>query len=555
MNIKAINSHEKNKYGIIYMKKFLEYAVSLIHSMFIGRRMTTILGQNRAAFMNGRHLTRIIRLIVYYCSVIGLLSSCAGSKDTLHRGMPEKAAGKEPVSILVKSLGFTFPEGLSENQNPYLEYIEDHTNLKVDVRILPSTGYEKALDNIISSDNTPDMINAASEIWIANQVKEQRLKPLDEWIDRYGPDLKKHIPGFVWNKVRIDGKIYGIPSQNLIKGLELMYVRKDWLDRLGLEPPVTIEEYEKVIEAFATQDPNGSGEQDTYGLSMMHSLYRSAPFFGAFGIQLNQWTERDGKLVYSNTLPEMKEALAFFAKLYKNKWLDPDFPMNNNSAFAQKIEEGKIGLFSATWYDTRGPIAKNIEKEPHAEWIPLEYPTGKKGQKGVYATVPVQSYQVIPANSKHGEAVIRMLNFIAGEGRHTLIFGFENEVWKRLNGEIVTDFKEHDKHLYREMFTSLVQVADPLLKTRLHSYGKHFRLYENLQIIEQNLIENLYTGPPTPSMESNMSVLNSLQGVFTKIIVGAVPLDEFDRYVEEWKEKGGDAITREVNEWYQGLNK
>ncbi|MDT2194410.1 hypothetical protein [Paenibacillus larvae] len=57
-----------------------------------------------------------------------------------------------------------------------------------------------------------------------------------------------------------------------------MYVRKDWLDRLGLEPPVTIEEYEKVIEAFATQDPNGSGEQDTYGLSMMHSLYRSAPF-------------------------------------------------------------------------------------------------------------------------------------------------------------------------------------------------------------------------------------------------------------------------------------
>ncbi|MDT2236934.1 hypothetical protein P7H17_01835 [Paenibacillus larvae] len=73
--------------------------------------------------------------------------------------------------------------------------------------------------------------------------------------------------------------------------------------------------------------------------------------------------------------------MAFFAKLYKNKWLDPDFPMNNNSAFAQKIEEGKIGLFSATWYDTRGPIDKNIEKEPHAEWIPLEYPTGKKGRR------------------------------------------------------------------------------------------------------------------------------------------------------------------------------
>lgn len=518
--------------------------------------MTTIVSQKRTAITNGRNLTRTLWLIVFYCSVIGLLSSCAGHQDALHQRMSKKAVEKEPVSILMRSLGFTFPEGLSENQNPYLEYIEEHTGLNVNLHILPAIGYEKALDNIISSDSPPDMINAVSEIWIANQVKEERLKPLDEWIDRYGPDLKKNIPDSVWDKVRFNGRIYGIPSINQVKGMELMYVRKDWLDRLGLDPPVTLEEYEKVIEAFATQDPNGNGEQDTYGLSMMHSLYRSAPFFGAFGIQLNKWTERDGKLVYSNILPEMKEALAFLAKLYRNKWLDPDFPMNNNSSFAQKIEEGKIGLFSATWYDTRGPIAKNKEKEPHAEWIPLEYPTGKKGLKGAYATDPAKSYQVIPSKSNHGEAVIQLLNFIAGEGKDTLTLGFENEIWKRVNGEIVTDFKEHDKHLYREIYTSLAQVVDrQLLKTRLDSLGKKYKLYENIEIAERNLIEDLFTGPPTPTMKEKMSTLNSLQSVFTKIIVGAAPLDDFDRYVREWKEKGGDDITQEVNEWYEKSKK
>ncbi|MDT2247718.1 hypothetical protein P7H16_13405 [Paenibacillus larvae] len=83
----------------------------------------------------------------------------------------------------------------------------------MDVRILPSTGYEKALDNIISSDNTPDMINAASEIWIANQVKEQRLKPLDEWIDRYGPDLKSIFPVPSGTRSGLTGKSMGFRAK------------------------------------------------------------------------------------------------------------------------------------------------------------------------------------------------------------------------------------------------------------------------------------------------------------------------------------------------------
>ena len=70
---------------------------------------------------------------------------------------------------------------------------------------------------------------------------------------------------------------------NEVTGAELMYVRKDWLDRLGLEPPETLEEYYEVIRAFTLDDPDGNGVQDTIGLTLTSKLGRSSPFFGAFG--------------------------------------------------------------------------------------------------------------------------------------------------------------------------------------------------------------------------------------------------------------------------------
>ena len=41
---------------------------------------------------------------------------------------------------------------------------------------------------------------------------------------------------------------------------------------------------------------------------------------------------------------------------------------------------------------------------------------------------------------------------------------------------------------------------------------------------------------------------------FAKIIYGNEPLDKFDRFVSDWKSKGGDQIEKEVNEWYKSVN-
>ncbi len=37
---------------------------------------------------------------------------------------------------------------------------------------------------------------------------------------------------------------------------------------------------------------------------------------------------------------------------------------------------------------------------------------------------------------------------------------------------------------------------------------------------------------------------------FAQIIMGAQPIDSFDKYVEDWYANGGTEITQEVNDWY-----
>lgn len=481
-------------------------------------------------------------------------SLTAAGCQTLDREVQVEKS-RVPISMIINDLGMVFPEGLDENDNPYIQYIEDETKLDLHVSIPPQEVYEEKLNVIMASRNLPDLIHSFNPVWYDEYVKKGAFLPLDDYIDKFGQDLKAYIPEEAWDRMRYNGHIYAIPSLTETQGIELMYVRKDWLDNLGLKPPRTLDEYYTVIKAFAQNDPDRNGLHDTMGLILTENMGRTAPFFGAFGVQLDSWVERDGKLVNGSTLPETKEALTFLAKLYQEGLIDPEFPLNRNSVFIEKIQNGQVGMFSAAWYDTRGPIALNKKKDPHAEWIALEYPVGPQGFSGVYDKDLIRGFNVVPAGTSHPEEVIRLLNFIAGEGRQSLKLGFENEIWTMQDGKMVTNFAEHDKHLYRGIYQALVDVFDPeMSKMRLDSLGD-FHLYENLQIVESNLIRNQFFGTPTPAMTKYAAHLEELQQIFTEIVMGIVPLDAFDEFVERWYQEGGAEITKEVNAWYADRQK
>ncbi|MBB6729628.1 extracellular solute-binding protein [Cohnella zeiphila] len=479
-----------------------------------------------------------------------LLAACSDSQPASDTGA-RSASGRTDVSAVLYGMDLAFPDGLDENHNPYLDFIEQATGLDVDVLLPPEDAYEEKLNVIMASGNAPDLINAVSGVWVDNYARRGDLLPLDDWLRQYGKHLLANIPEELWDRVRYDGRIYAVPSLSETDGTELMYARKDWLDRLGLAPPRTLEQYYEAIKAFAKDDPDGNGIDDTYGLILTEHLGRSSPFFGAFGTQLDQWLERDGKLVYGNVLPETKNALEFLRRLYSEGLMDPQYPLNETATLADKVRSGKVGLYSATWYDTRGAIKDSMDHHPGEEWIALDDPVGPDGLQGVYGNNPIRSYNVVPKGSANPAGAIRMLDFIAGEGYKTLKLGFENDVWTMKDGVMATDFAKHNQQQYRGIYQSLADFDNPALNARrLDSLGP-FHLNDNLKRIDEHLMPDAFTGAPTPSMSQYGAKLKDLQDVFDRIVMGLVPLEAFDDYAAQWYANGGAEITREVNDWYR----
>lgn len=245
----------------------------------------------------------------------------------------------------------------------------------------------------------------------------------------------------------------------------------------------------------------------------------------------------------------MKEALSYLAGLYKEKLIDPEWALNKMANVDEKVASGKVGLFSGNWYDTRGPILTNRKNDPNAEWIPLEYPTGPDGKQGTWGNSYVAGFNVIPVTSKHPEAVIKMLDFMIGDGYRTLMLGFEGEVWNMEDGKVVTNFDEHNKHIYRlTLGEAIVPFNSEVSRERLDSLGMEFKLNEIVDKISEVAIRNQYLGVPTPGMGKYGPKLSKMEvEAFTKIIIGQQPVDAFDQFVEDWKKNGGEEMTKEVN--------
>ncbi|MFJ9560576.1 ABC transporter substrate-binding protein [Streptomyces fuscichromogenes] len=131
------------------------------------------------------------------------------------------------------------------------------TGIKVDYK--PVVDFDKLLQQRAASKNLPDVtINDMGSL--GNYQSQGLLEPVDKSAIAGGSDLTDKS----WvGATGIDGKYYGVPFSAQAQG---MYIRKDWLAKVGKKAPTTWAELLDVAKAFTTKDPDGDGKADTYGI-------------------------------------------------------------------------------------------------------------------------------------------------------------------------------------------------------------------------------------------------------------------------------------------------
>jgi putative aldouronate transport system substrate-binding protein len=266
--------------------------------------------------------------------------------------------------------------------------LEKQTNVKIDWENIPDTDFAEKKNLLLASGDLPDAFYGAgfTDYDLINYGKDGTIIPLENLIDKYAPNLKMLLDRRPDIKLAItapDGHIYGLPSweENKLDTNPFFHViNKNWLDKLGLKVPQTLDEYTQALIAFKTKDPNGNGKADEIPLSFMHMQWCSdiAGIFGAFGLpdNLEHRIVREGKVIFTATQPQYKEALKYIHdNWYKQGLIDPESFTQDAAQYLAKGKTPDETLGSYVWWEVEEVVGPERSKD-YALLPPLKGPNG-----------------------------------------------------------------------------------------------------------------------------------------------------------------------------------
>ncbi|MCI3923737.1 extracellular solute-binding protein [Paenibacillus sp. TRM 82003] len=361
----------------------------------------------------------------------------------------EQPSSSEPANASAEPKKLRMMVGVIGGKTP-----EEHVEFEKEVERLtgiqvtmekPGGKMEEKLLPAISAGEAYDLIQV--DKYLMEVLYEQgALMPLDDKIAA-SPVISDTsvFPAGEWEQVKLaDGSVYGIFTK--FQGGTMPTVRKDWLDKLSLAEPKTLDEYYTVLKAFKEQDPDGNGQADTYGLSTA-GLYEIQGFMSGAGVKAGYVTV-DGK----RTVPYASEAAIpvyeWFAKLYKEGILDPNFSTNDTGKMRDLFLTDRVGM--VTYWDAWVGMFNNIRQteDPNTAFLakgilPAAGPDGKvimrRGDPNVW---------VIPVNSPNPELAMEFIEFWSTEKGNILgTLGIEG-IDYTVNGgkyELTETGKEHSQ--------------------------------------------------------------------------------------------------------------
>ncbi|MBQ2940343.1 MAG: extracellular solute-binding protein [Clostridia bacterium] len=238
----------------------------------------------------------------------------------------------------------------------FTSYYEEMTNIDIEWMVSTLSEYESNLTLMFQSKNLPDVISLPTGIFGAERLlkysKNGQVIQLDELIDKYAPNIKKLLETskeFKMAATSADGKIYSLPtvqtdSNNHERFPQKMYIRKTWLDNLGLDVPKTAEEFYEMLRAFKNDDPNGNGQPDEIPFATRGI---EPSFFGSFGISFNYsnnslCVDENGKVQFGYGCAATKEALSYYNRLHSLGLVEN---YESDSKWKTKLKNGLVGVF------------------------------------------------------------------------------------------------------------------------------------------------------------------------------------------------------------------
>lgn len=538
---------------------------------------------------------KIVALAMSAFMLSGLLAGCNGDDSGEKIGtLGEDGKYTTPITIsqaIKADASQKFGEGQSYDKNVWTDLIEEKLGVKLTVDWSADGATEAYLTKMnmsISSKDMPDIFNTFPD-GLMQAIQAGVVADLTDAIDKYAsPRLKKLLEenAEVIEACKVDGKMYGIPlidDTNLTAGQ--IWIRQDWLKKVGMEAPKTWDDVVAIATAFAKNDPDGNGKDDTYGIGLQNGLWWGGVgtldgFTSAFhGFGGETWiTKDDGRIEFGGVQPEMKNALKAANDMFKEGLIDPEFTVKNLDKVIEDIYNNKVGMFFGENYVGYWPLQTMVEQNAEAYFLPYEYVSSDAEPALIGTRWPVSQYFSASNTCKNPEVVVLIANLYlemvnddstqetidkyeySGDISSYMLCpvritapGFETRCYQALvaadNGD---DSKLTNKMMANSDSVKAYEAGDKTMYGYWSQLGPQGSVGVIQKYIDQDrlVLTSMHGSVPEAHTGIDSELKKMQMERYVKIITGDLPIDDFDKFVTDYYAAGGEKLTEAVNEAY-----
>ncbi|MBE7033050.1 MAG: extracellular solute-binding protein [Ruminococcaceae bacterium] len=522
-----------------------------------------------------KKVKKALSLFMILCLTVAAMSGC-GKKE---KGTNVDISGIESITentMPITTEDITLTVWIKNNSQGYAadyeEYevvkeIEKRTGVKIDF-IHPVGSAMEQLNIMLASGDMPDIVmyyfdDSANIEYVEDGV----YLDLTEYIEKFAPNFNKLVAENESYQQQLalmgDTRTY---FPNLIDNEEYLgyngyFIRQDWLDKVGMDIPTTIEEWEAVLKAFRD---NKLGGKNTVPFAtaaiggMQNEIFASG--FGLPNVSSTCLDPVTGKVTHPVLLPGYKDYLETINRWYEEGLIDPNFIACTGQQLDSMVLNGEVGAF---YYDNNNDMPKYMSTNPELNLVAVPYPKDKNGVSYAPASSVTQTVQkagsVVSGDCKYPVEAVRLLDYFYSEEGSTLLqWGIKGETY---------DIDE-DGNKY---FTDYV-LNNPDGKTPTEAFaGKYFARsgapglthYSAMRALEANFSDEIKTQreasiqysmensrdvilPPMAMTEKELDSISTasietstyLSEMHSKFLLGKEPLSNFDKFISNAKKIG-----------------
>jgi putative aldouronate transport system substrate-binding protein len=455
----------------------------------------------------------------------------------------------------------------------------DPNNVKIEWVLVPRAKEVEKLNLMMAAGDAPDLCFTYDAVLVANYAKQGGLADLTKLLAANGKNLSAFLGKDALAYGVFDGKQYAIPGKRQLLGISGTWIRKDWLDKLGLPLPKTRDEWLNAVRLFKEKDPGNVGDNlaPIGGGGLDANLAYSFFKLGTERDRANWVGPTSTRINRDMAVPGLKEGLKLANALQNEGLFSKDWalwPKNDMLNLQAAISNGYVGTFTNNlaypwFYNLMPAIQKN---SPECVWAPIDPFTNSEGKTPKYVYSPIGIFTMVPKSSKNADLVVKYLDWMAQLPNLTkLMFGDSGahydldknglivprkldaaQVWEAgniLDRAIILNGRPYDSIDKAIMAQTAAWVDD---KYPASLFVDHYKMVQKDGVPPVRI-----ANPPDSLSKMGTMLMDKAEEMQKKLIV--CKPDEFDALFDalqkEWLDMGGKQVKEDMLKAYDEEHK